>query len=99
MTGKLRNDVRLAVQAYIKPFVKRQKNIRAHAEAIVEASPNLKVVRTKHKANKSTRTLPDPRCSCEVPTHQRSPTDLSEHGIVASQGDLAFALKPRSNSQ
>jgi len=36
--GKLGHDVKLIAPAYVKPFVKRQKNDAADAEAICEAA-------------------------------------------------------------
>ena len=36
--GRLGHEVRLIYPAYVKPFVKRQKNDAADAEAIVEAA-------------------------------------------------------------
>jgi transposase len=43
------HDVRLVPEAYVKPFVKRQKNDRADAEAIAEAAlrPTMRFVAVK----------------------------------------------------
>jgi transposase len=54
--GKLGHGVRLIAPAYVKPFVKRQKNDAADAEAICEAAqrPSMRFVPSKteeHQAN------------------------------------------------
>ena len=47
--GKLGHDVRLIAPQYVKPFVKRQKNDAADAEAIAEAAsrPTMRFVAVK----------------------------------------------------
>jgi len=52
---RLGHDVRMLPAAYVKPFVKRQKNDAADAEAICEASqrPTMRFVRVRSEANQS----------------------------------------------
>jgi transposase len=52
---KLGHEVRLIAPAYVKPFVKRQKNDAADAEAICEAAqrPNMRFVAVKSEAQQA----------------------------------------------
>ena len=52
---KLGHDVRLIAPAYVKPFVKRQKNDAADAEAICEAAqrPSMRFVPVKTEAQQA----------------------------------------------
>jgi len=89
--GKIGHEVRLLPPAYVKPFVKRQKNDAADAEAIVEAAtrPSMRFVVPK--------TEPQQACSMLFRTldlfvRQRTQfinalrAHLAEHGIIAPQG-------------
>ncbi|MDX0415172.1 IS110 family transposase [Sinorhizobium medicae] len=89
--GKTGHEVRLLPPAYVKPFVKRQKNDAADAEAIVEAAtrPSMRFV--------VPRTEPQQACSMLLRTRdlfvrQRTQlinalrAHLAEHGIIAPQG-------------
>ena len=53
--GALGHEVRLIPPAYVKPYVKRQKNDAADAEALCEAvpRPNMRFVPVKSEARQS----------------------------------------------
>ena len=53
--GKLGHTVKLIPPAYVKPFIKRQKNDAADAEAICEAAqrPTLRFVPVKDEAQQA----------------------------------------------
>ena len=55
--SKLGHTVRLIPPAYVKPFVKRQKNDAADAEAICEAAqrPSMRFVAVKDEARQGDR--------------------------------------------
>lgn len=69
---KLGHEVRLIPTAYVKPFVKRQKNDAADAEAICEAAlrPTMRLVPVKSEETQGGRT--SPWCSNQWRTMARS---------------------------
>jgi transposase len=87
----LGHEVRLIPPAYVKPFVKRQKNDAADAEAIVEAAsrPTMRFVAVKTEEQQARAMLFRTR---DLLVRQRTQLinalrgHFSEHGVVAAQG-------------
>lgn len=88
---KLGHEVRLIPPIYVKPFVKRQKNDVADAEAIVEAAsrPTMRFVPLKSEAQQARAMLFRTR---QMFVGQRTQLinalrgHLAEHGLVAARG-------------
>ena len=89
--GKLGHEVKLVPPIYVKPFVKRQKNDAADAEAICEAAsrPTMRFVAVKSPAQQSRGMLFRTR---DLLVRQRTQTinalrgHFAEFGIVAPRG-------------
>lgn len=89
--SKLGHEVRLIAPAYVKPFVKRQKNDAADAEAICEAAqrPTMRFVAVKSEAKQASAVIFRTR---DVLVAQRTQLinairgHLAEYGLVAPQG-------------
>ena len=87
----LGHEVRLIPPAYVKPYVKRQKNDAADAEAICEAvtRPNMRFVPVKSEEQQSVLMLHRSR---DLLMRQRTMilnairAHLAEFGIIAAQG-------------
>jgi transposase len=88
---RLGHTVRLMAPQYVKPYVKRQKNDRADAEAICEAvrRPSMRFVAVKSEEQRSTLAIHRVR---ETLVAQKTQlinalrAHLAEFGIVAPQG-------------
>lgn len=89
--GRLGHQVRLIPPAYVKPFVKRQKNDAADAEAICEAAqrPGMRFVAVKDEEQQASAALFRAR---DLLVRQRTQLLnalrglLAEHGWVAPKG-------------
>lgn len=89
--GRLGHTVKLIAPAYVKPFVKRQKNDAADAEAICEAAqrPTMRFVTVKSEAKQASAVIFRTR---DVLVGQRTELTnairghLSEYGLIAPQG-------------
>lgn len=89
--SKLGHTVRLIAPAYVKPFVKRQKNDAADAEAICEAAqrPTMRFVAVKSEAAQAAAVVFRTR---DVLVRQRTQIinalrgHLAEFGLVVAQG-------------
>src|SRR5499426_1227400 len=87
----LGHDVRLVPPIYVKPFVRRQKNDAADAEAIAEAAsrPTMRFVALKTEEQQARSMIFRTR---DLLVRQRTQLvnalrgHLAEHGIVAAQG-------------
>ena len=99
--GALGHNVRLVPPAYVKPFVKRQKNDAADAEAIAEAAsrPTMRFVEPKSPQQQARAMVFRTR---DLFVRQRTQTinalraHLAEHGLIAPQGMSNLANIRRS---
>ncbi len=106
--GASGHEVRLNPPAYVKPFVRRQKNDAADAEAICEAAvrPTMRFVAVKTEEQQARAMLFRTR---DLLVRQRTQLinalrgHLAEHGVVAPQGPanvkgLAEAIESETTS-
>ena len=90
---KLGHTVRLIAPNYVKPFVKRQKNDVADAEAIVEVAsrPTMRFVALKSEAQQARAMLFRTRqmfIGQRIQTINALRGHLAEHGVVAPKGAI-----------
>lgn len=91
--GRLGHEVRLIAPIYVKPFVKRQKNDMADAEAIAEAAmrPTMRFVAVKSVEKQASAMIFKTR---DLLVRQRTQTinalrgHMAEYGIVAANGPV-----------
>ena len=91
--GQLGHEVRLIAPAYVKPFVKRQKNDTADAEAICEAAqrPTMRFVPVKTEAAQASALVFRTR---DLLVRQRTQLinavrgHMTEFGMVVAQGPM-----------
>lgn len=83
--GDLGHEVRLIPPAYVKPFVKRQKNDMADAEAIAEAAsrPTMRFVAVKSEAQQAAALAYRTR---DLLVRQRTQTISALRAHIAEQG-------------
>jgi transposase len=94
--AKLGHEVRLIAPDYVKPFVKRQKNDAADAEAICEAAqrPTMRFVAVKSDEQQAAAIVFRAR---DLLVRQRTQTinairgHLAEFGVVAAKGPFHVA--------
>ena len=94
--GKLGHTVRLIPPSYVKPFVKRQKNDAADAEAICEAAqrPTMRFVAVKSEEQQAGAVVFRAR---DLLVRQRTQTinalrgHLAEYGLIVAQGPSHIA--------
>ena len=94
--GKLGHTVRLIPPVYVKPFVKRQKNDAADAEAICEAAqrPSMRFVAVKDEAQQASGVVFRAR---DVLVRQQTQCinalrgHLTEYGYIVSKGSTHVA--------
>lgn len=94
--GQLGHDVKLIAPAYVKPFVKRQKNDMADAEAICEAAqrPTIRFVPVKSEMAQASALVFRTR---DLLVRQRTQLinalrgHMTEFGMVVAQGPMHVA--------
>jgi transposase len=93
--AKLGHEVKLIAPKYVKPFVKRQKNDAADAEAICEAAcrPTMRFVAVKSETAQASALVFRAR---DLLVRQRTQLinavrgHLTEHGVIVAQGAAHF---------